>query len=202
MIKPRIKKIAVRTWSCARARVTGKGSSWRQAYDRWLIASIKEAMAGGSPAPRSMLTASRRNQVTKAKGQKGKKSKRKVVVIPKHVNKPPGNSLPGMLPIARAPKPRKVVIDQIAPGIRVHRIDAQVAEQPEVMHQSDEGREPERAKRAPPEPYVGTAAEVRVPTVRRAYKSPVTLLLAAARAAAHQPHLISISTAKNLESNV
>ncbi|AMG88071.1 hypothetical protein [Bordetella bronchiseptica] len=43
--QPRIKPVGGRQWECACQFVRRRGSSQKQAYDRWLVASIRHAMA-------------------------------------------------------------------------------------------------------------------------------------------------------------
>ena len=48
-LKPHIKKVTPTTWQCQDPYLRRCGTSWRQAYDRWLTASIKDAMAARQP---------------------------------------------------------------------------------------------------------------------------------------------------------
>lgn len=43
--KPRIKLIGRANWQCADKHLARCGKSWKQAYDRWLTASLRDAMA-------------------------------------------------------------------------------------------------------------------------------------------------------------
>lgn len=47
--KPRIKLIGRANWQCADGRLSRCGKNWKQAYDRWLLASLKQAQAGLQP---------------------------------------------------------------------------------------------------------------------------------------------------------
>ncbi|QEA10879.1 hypothetical protein [Bordetella phage vB_BbrS_PHB09] len=66
-IQPRIKPVGGRQWECACQFVRRRGSSQKQAYDRWLVASILHAMA-----PAKVLAEPKRKKAVKAEKRKTK----------------------------------------------------------------------------------------------------------------------------------
>lgn len=48
--KPRIRLTGKAVWQCADAHLARSGRSWKQAYDRWLLASLRDAEAKSAPA--------------------------------------------------------------------------------------------------------------------------------------------------------
>lgn len=149
--KPHIRLAGSGLWECDYGEFARAGRTFKDAYDRWLIAALMDAQERVRPSD------------------------------------------PGCNTTTKASRSRKIKVQHVAPGVRVHRIEEQVAAAPSAK---GEGKIPSKVKRMPSAKYIGAVAPARVGEPRPPYQVPSALSRAGVRAAQTQPRLISITAGK------